>query len=244
MYGKCDKCDGYDRYDRHDRYDRYDKFAKDKVCSGRVIESTTLPVCENKPIDGGCELVTVVLSEFTVKINVESKIKLCDPAVEIKRIKKSVFITQCRVLACTNILFLQGYVRKNIEYATANCRGKSGMCGDIRHTTVYVPFECTTEVDYKHHPEFNLKDGYQEISYVDDKCLGEDMYDMDICSKQNLNEKVYCKLVGSKIYEADIVEDCDYKRSSCCYPSERVFTSFTEKEVIYIKLKLLQDQQR
>jgi hypothetical protein len=234
----------YGKYDKYDGYDRCKKFAKDKECIGRVVESTTLPVCENTPLEGGNELVTVVLSEFAVKVNVESKIKLCDPAVEIKRIKKNVFITQCRLIACTNILFLQGYVRKNIEYATARCRGKSGMCGDIRHTTVYVPFECTTEVDFNIQPEFEIKDGFTEIAYADKKCLAEDMYETDMCSKQTLNQKVYCRFIGSKIYEADIVEDCDYKKPSCCHPSERVFNSFTEKEVIYIKLKLLQDQQR
>lgn len=214
------------------------------TCNGRVLENSTFCNCENTPCDGGNEVVTVVLSEFTVKINVESKIKLCDRAIEIKRIKKNVFITQCRLIAGTNILFLKGFVRKNIEYATANCRSKNGVCGDIRHTTVNVPFECTTEVEFKNHPEFEIKDDSTEIFFADDKCLGSDIHEMDLLTKETLNQKVHCKFLGSKIFEADILEECENKKNDCCHPSERVFDSFIEKEVIYIKLKLLQEQQR
>ncbi|PFL54876.1 Uracil permease, partial [Bacillus cereus] len=69
-----------------------------------------------------------VLAERTLQIVVEADIPLCPPAVEIKRVLKDVFLTQCKLVpvAYTPInatgylevtrakLFVEGYIRKNI----------------------------------------------------------------------------------------------------------------------------------
>jgi len=77
--------------------------------------------------------------EPVIQVDVESVIQLEEPALEIKRVKKNLFITQCKLIdtgfdyECkgkrTGKLFLSGYVRKNIEYATADCinEGKGGV---------------------------------------------------------------------------------------------------------------------
>ncbi|EJT8829475.1 hypothetical protein N3867_005155, partial [Escherichia coli] len=81
--------------------------------------------------------IPVVLAEKTIQIVVESNISLDPPAIEIKRILKNVFLTQCKSvpLAFTPIpgtnyclvtrtkLFLQRYIRKNIEYTNDECNG-------------------------------------------------------------------------------------------------------------------------
>ena len=38
-------------------------------------------------------------------------------------------------------LFISGFVRKNIEYATADCIDKKVVSGRIAHTTVDVHFQ-------------------------------------------------------------------------------------------------------
>ncbi|WP_458339800.1 DUF7852 domain-containing protein, partial [Clostridium perfringens] len=64
------------------------------------------------------------MAELNITIPVEATIKLDKEATEIKRIRKNVFLTQSRVIPfsedCrpdTGILFIAGFIRKNIEYA-------------------------------------------------------------------------------------------------------------------------------
>ena len=90
--------------------------------------------------------VPAVLAELTIQFNVNSTISLPEPAIEIKNIKKRLKITQCILLQNTNMLFIKGFVRKNIDYSTRKCSTDEGICGDIRHCTMDVPFNCTTAV--------------------------------------------------------------------------------------------------
>jgi hypothetical protein len=210
-------------------------------CKGEVKESKTMCDCENYPYPyPGYAKIPVVLGEFTVQIDVESKIKLDEPAIEIKRIRKNVYLNQCRLIPGTNKLFLKGYVRKNIEYATKDGSKKDVICGDIKHTTLYVPFECVTKVCLKNYPKFYSSPLPQEVEYLDKKSTGKDMKETDLMSYEYFNEKVYCELEKAYIYEANIIEDYDRIE---CHPNEYLFTSFIEKEVVYLTLKLLQKQQ-
>ncbi|MDF2671741.1 MAG: hypothetical protein K0R09_6 [Clostridiales bacterium] len=210
-------------------------------CKGEVKESQTLCECENYPNPyPGYAKIPIVLGEFTVQIDVESKIKLDEPAIEIKRIRKNVFLTQCRLIPGTNKLFLEGYVRKNIEYATKDGSKKDVICGDIKHTTVKVPFKCVTKVCFNNYPKLFSSPVPNEVEYFDKKAMGKDMKEQDIISTEFFNEKVFCELEKAHIYEADIVEDYDKIE---CHPNEFLFSYFIEKEVIYLTIKLLQKQQ-
>lgn len=148
-----------------------------KPCYNASSKSKTLSVCPSTPVEPTVieendivSKIPVVLSEFVVQIDVEACIELEDPAYEIKRIKKDVILTQAKLLPYASFfdpetgefnggkLFLKGYIRKNIEYATAKCYGKDKydcccevgkvVAGDIKHTTAFVPFQCVTEVEY------------------------------------------------------------------------------------------------
>lgn len=216
-------------------------------CKGAIVETSTLTQSPNFPVPEIYDFkIPVVLSEFTVQIDVESKIKLAEPAIEIKRIKKNLYLTECRLVAGTCKVFFKGFVRKNIEYATKDSLGKNSICGDIKHTTVNVPFQCITPVTFTKNPKIESNPAPMISQYLEDqKCgceekCGCDMKETDMMTKEYFNEKVYCELVSAKIYEADIVEECEKIE---CHPVEHVFQKFTEKEVLLIKVKLLQNQQ-
>lgn len=214
---------------------------KDKECKGAVVESNTLNECSNTcpPIYPHYK-VPVVIAEFTVQIDSESKIKLAEPAIEIKRIKKNVFLTQCRLLGKTGKVFISGFVRKNIEYATVGSYSNSALCGDIRHTTVHVPFQCVTELKDMRTPQLQYNPSVKEIIYWDEKNMGRCMKETDMASEEFFNEKVFCELVHASIHEADIIEDSEKLHY---LPVEHVFQNFIEKEVICLTIKLLQNQQ-
>jgi hypothetical protein len=88
------------------------------------VKSLDTDHCDNTPVSiaalgsGSVAKVPVVLAQLTVQANVNSVITLPEYAFEIKRIKKNLKITQCLLIQDTNILFIKGFIRKNIEYST------------------------------------------------------------------------------------------------------------------------------
>jgi len=201
----------------------------------------------------------VVLAETNITIPVEATITLDQVAMEIKRIKKNVFLTQSRLIPfsqdshnCTGILFIAGFVRKNIEYATQTCPvGTSvNVCGDIRHCTVEVPFNFTTRVTFLKAPIFNenitpselefFTDNIRGCDVCSDPVLGRNPCDQSFFSTEFFNEKPYVELVKADITEIDIHTN---PTSNCQTPIEQKFTKLTEKMVINLTLKVLQNQQ-
>lgn len=215
--------------------------SKCKECEGKIIESNTLCDCPNTcPPRFPHYKVPVVIAEFTVQIDNESKIRLCEQAIEIKRIRKNVFLTQCRLISKTGKVFISGFVRKNIEYATMDCYNHSGICGDIKHTTVHVPFQCVTELKNMRPVNIQPNPVTEETIYFDEKNMGRNMKETELHSEEFFNERVYCELVHASIHEADIVKECEKIGHM---PVEVTFQEFIEKEVICLTIKLLQNQQ-
>jgi len=210
-------------------------------CKGKVLESVTLSECPSVSKDKFPHYkIPMILSEFTVQIDIESRIKLAEPAIEIKRIKKNVFLTECRLVGKTNKLFLKGFIRKNIEYATEKSSNADAICGDIKHTTVHIPFHCITELDCLREPEIYANPVSEETVYWNEKNMGRDMKETDLYSEEIFNEKIYCELLKARIYEADIAKE--FEKGSCD-SVEHVFRSFIEKEILYLSIKLLQNKQ-
>ncbi|MBM7865236.1 hypothetical protein GTO89_00450 [Heliobacterium gestii] len=206
------------------------------VC-GQVVSVRTLPLCPNTPGNVACGQVKVpvVLAEPTIQIEVEADLELDQYALEIKRIKKEVVLTQCELVLGSNKLFIGGYVRKNIEYATVDCEKCATKCGDIRHCTVHVPFECVTPITFANPPQFHAAKPCTNIEFEGHKFIAEESICVDV-----KNEKPFCELLSSVIYEEDII-----KHKECgCDSGEELFKKFTEKMVIILTLKVLQKQQR
>lgn len=221
------------------------------------VKGNTLENCSNTPVEmepvttGVIAKIPVVLAELTVQVNVSSFIKLPEPALEIKNISKRLKITQCRLLQNTNILFIKGFVRKNIDYSTRDCSNYDGVCGDLRHCTVDVPFECTTAVEFNGTcPDdlvFNTKSQFEYFKSDDlpsdypekEKLLSGDLSEFNQITTEYLNELPFCELINTRIVEFDEL----LNRKPIYDPSpfeEREFRRIEEKMVIYITLKILQ----
>lgn len=225
-------------------------------CEGN-IDAKTLPVCDSSDITPEGRTgpivvkVPVVIGEQRIQIDLESTITLEESAIEIKRIRKNIYVTQCKLLPKSNKLFLEGYVRKNIEYPVARCSSRNVVSGEIRHTTVNVPFRCVTQVAYVVPPIYNPNLPVLEYETLDEakKCCrpcGKEVIGKDRCEDafQNFeyfNEKVYCELIEAEFEEVDI--KVDPMPLNCRFPDELVFRDVTEKMVVYLTVKLLQNQQ-
>lgn len=96
-----------------------------------------------------CIKVPQVIGRSDCKVLVVTDIPLDPPAFEVKDIDKEVIIDQCHV--DTDCVIINGRLRKNINYKTKkDCDWIDGIervCGDVRHCTVFIPFDCFIEIE-------------------------------------------------------------------------------------------------
>jgi hypothetical protein len=210
-------------------------------CDASVIKSDTLVGAENYPWCGGDFKIPKVLAEFIIQIDSESKVKLNEPSYEIKRIEKQVFLTQCRYIPPTDKVFIEGYIRKNIEYATKSCTSRTGIGGSIKDTTVHIPFKAYTKVDFDGKLPHIIPNPPASVArYFDEKRMGKNIREADRSNIEIFNEPVYCELEWSAVFDADI----DNKGIPIDgFINEEEFQEFTDKSVVYLCIKLLQKQQ-
>ncbi|WP_374119136.1 CsxC family protein [Clostridium sp. OS1-26] len=150
----------------------------------------------------------------------------------------------------TGILFIDGFIRKNIEYITEECTRKGVSNRKVKHSTVKVPFKCTTRVKFKTQPKFTPTTPQDEVELLEtnirvcgpceESVIGRDVCEQSFKFTEFFNEKVFCELISAEIVEVDILENStnkDYKSSA-----EQTFHNITEKAVLFLTIKLLQNQ--
>ncbi|MFT9493969.1 CsxC family protein [Anaerosolibacter sp.] len=226
------------------------------VTGGTASDCYNTPVTINPMVAGAVAKIPVVLAELTVQINVNSIIDLPEYAWEIKDIKKHLKVTQCLLIQDTNMLFLKGFVRKNIQYATRSCSNKESFCGDIKHCTVDVPWSCTTPVFFNGIDplppvprtavefEYLRQQKLRGPEFADkDNLMSGDLSEFNQISTEYFNELPFCELISSRIVEFDEqlgrVRHDHHKMPF----EEKQFKSIEEKMVIFLTLKVLQNRQ-
>ncbi|MBC8062898.1 MAG: hypothetical protein H7Y18_19890 [Clostridiaceae bacterium] len=221
------------------------------------VTSEVLPLCENIPHT--CEVtvgpvivkIPVVLAECTVTITSMSSLGLEDFVLEINPIRKSVYLNQCNFIPeiedgkyNTGIIFLEGFIRKNIEYTIKDHNQKGVSCLKVKNITVNVPFKCTTRVTFKTLPMFK-SNTYQDVEKAlennEEYVTGRDIQEQGFRMIEFFNEKVFCQLISAEIVESDILENTI--DSECKKTLEQGFHRITESVVIFLTIRLLQNQQ-
>lgn len=191
--------------------------------------------------------VPAVLAETTIQIVVEANIPLNPPASEIKRVFKDVFLTQCKLVPvrfgeeiCNDAvrsvtkakLFIEGYIRKDIEYATVNCDDV------IRDRIATVPFSGFTELtsdDFFLLPilgdSSESRSRFNNPKNHDNPRLDKYFFENNVF----YNEQPYGELVSANFYELDF--------SPCPAGVGESFDTLREKIVVDLTLKVLQVRQ-
>ncbi|MGJ7922363.1 CsxC family protein [Neobacillus sp. LXY-4] len=228
--------------------------------------NSVLPISKNKPqkpksIKKAVVKVPVVLGEATVQIDMSAKIHFPEPVLEIKAVKKNLKLTQCRLLLPTNKLFIKGFVRKNIQYASPRSSYRHGVISSIRSLTVDVPFETVTEIDFINLPQFSKNPDRHEFTYFakndlpkgfSDKehLLSADLSQFDQISGEVFNELPFCELLSSHFIEYDEALDREmgkvYGKDDEWVDApfeEGTFKKIEEKMVLELTFKVLQKQQ-
>lgn len=215
------------------------------------------PGCSNIPVapapitTGAIAKIPIVLAELVLQVNVNATITLPEPVTEIKVIKKKLFLQQCLLLQNTNTLFLDGFVRKNIEYATRDlCSNAQGFCGAIRQCTVDVPFACATPITFNvAAPAPAIFNTSNEFEFLRTQPLGPEFSEKDTLESGNFtefnqvtteffNELPFCELVSSAITEFD-----EFLNRIDVGVGEILFNTIQQKMVIAFTIKVLQNRQ-
>lgn len=228
-----------------------------------MITAKVLPLCDNIPhtpevtVEPVIVKIPVVLTECTVSITVMSSLRLEDAILEIERIKENVYLEQCEFIPNseggmpgTGVLFINGFIRKNIEYTAKSHNDKGISCGKVKHVTVKVPFNCATRVAFNTLPKFkpNISNCEVEIlqtsidasNLCEENIISPDVREQNFKIIEFFNEKVFCELVSAEIIESDIIESKINKE--CKTPSDQATHNITEKIVLSLTIKLLQNQ--
>lgn len=236
------------------------------VVGGTQCECPSFTAPIGPTLTAGTLKVPVVLNTIQVDIPVDSIITLPEPALEIKNIIPKVKITQCLLLLAPplngngatfngTMLSLKGFVRKNLNYATRNCSNAQGVCGDIRHCTVDVPFSCMTPVSFITPPATILANSSAEFEYFrkqqlcgpgfaeKDHLLSGDFSEFNQVSQEFFNELPYCELVNARVL--DYTEYLNRQRPcGVNLPfEEKEFRKVEEKMVVRVTLRILQNRQ-
>ena len=201
----------------------------------------------------------VVLAEVNVTIPVEATITLDREVSEIKRIRKNVFLSESRIIPFSEdkcgengILFVEGFIKKNIEYATKtySSDGTPNTCGYIRYCTAEVPFNFTTRINFIREPIFIGNSIPCEVEFFTDKVKDCDeckdaVIGNSLCEKcsaftEIFNEKPFAELVKVDIIEIDININ---ETLNCTAQTEQIFSKVTEKLVLNLTIRILQKQQ-
>ncbi|MEW9501940.1 CsxC family protein [Jeotgalibacillus marinus] len=196
--------------------------------------------------------VPAVLAEPTLQIVVEADIALDPPALEIKRVLKDIFLTQCKLLpvafrddirtpglspreATRAKLFVEGFIRKKIEYSTADCNGV------IRDRIADVPFSGFTDLrddddDFFLLPllgESSRSSSSRFINQKNSTIPRQDQYFFE--NSVFYNEQPYCELVSANFFELDF--------SPNHVDANETFNKLREKIVVDLSLTVLQVRQ-
>jgi len=188
--------------------------------------------------------VPVVLAEPTLQIVVEADIPLNPPATEIKRVIKNVFLEQVKLVPVAfsriddtdffNVtrgkLFVSGFIRKNIEYASNTCNGA------LQDRIADVPFSGFADLtSFLTRPIIGIS-ANSSASFLNEK--NQIVPRLDKFFFQNLvkyNEQPFGELVAANFYELDF--------SPVMATPEGTFSTIREKIVLDLTVKVLQTQQ-
>ena len=207
------------------------------VASPSLIKfaSKTLDISPNIPEtpiginDGVIGKIPVILAQLLIPINISSFIDLPEDAIKVNDINKKLHLSECILMQPTNILFIKGFINKNVEYTASSFLNLKGISGKIHSYTVDIPFECSTAVSFFTRPLDPIENTKKVFEYIDD-----DLSTFNQISEEFFNEIPFCKLLSSKIVEFDeIINQKDSKMD---------FIQIQEKMSIEIRLEILQNQ--
>lgn len=208
--------------------------------------------------------IPIIIAEKNIDIPVESTFKLENPALDIKSMKKDVYLTSSTLLplyenhnmsvSLNGKLFLEGFIRNKLDFSIAKGAHDNIINLATESFIIYIPFKCTTLIQYKVPPIFPKKRNLDYIPiFISSDYVGfnknyNENYNKDE-SKENTQCMKYtncdtsainCEINQFKIHETiTIIDKTPFNKD---FPIEIKFNTIKENIIINLSLTLLQKQ--
>jgi hypothetical protein len=144
--------------------------------------------------------IPIILAEVNIDIPIESTFKLKNPALDIKAMKKDLYLTNSTILpmyenqdissACLNgKLFLEGFVRNKLDFSIAKTIIDNIINLDTESVIIYIPFKYTTSIQFKIPPVFSKEKVLDEYIHFTTTPMECEIKDCKICETFTLLDK-------------------------------------------------------
>lgn len=175
----------------------------------------------------------VLITEIAININIQNTITFTRNVINLISVKRKVILKQCKLIAETNKLFLNGVVIKSIEYNEEALHGSSNSKGRVKNITISIPFQCVTRVEYINEPQ--MGENKKEEPKVFKMVNGEQTF---VDSYREIDE-IYCELVKVNFNELNI-NGCN----DAIVEEQHIhtFKKLKQKMVMKLTVRLLQKQ--
>lgn len=234
-------------------YNNYDKLRLKKILDiFKLLQETSCTENIEEEInvnDNNKKLLLklpIIIAEKTFGIPIESKFKLKTPSLDIKNMKKDVYLTNSTLLPMyeghdtyshsKGKLFLEGFVRNKLDFSIAKSSNGNIINLDTESVIIYIPFKSTTLIKYNVPPVLSKEKILAPIPlYISPNCADIN----NECIKCNI-PPITCELKGYKIYESyTLLDKTPFNED---FPIENNFNSIKEKIIINLSITLLQEQ--
>ncbi|MCB2293902.1 hypothetical protein LGK95_10250 [Clostridium algoriphilum] len=200
----------------------------------------------------------IIIAEKDIDIPIESTFRLKNAALDIKNMKKDIYLTNSKLIplhekedisaSLNGKLFLEGFVRNKLDFSVIKGVNDSIINLDTECVIIYIPFKCTTLINYKVPPVFSKVKDYIPI-YISSNCLNVNKDFNEYLSEKNTQRSEYmncdirplnCEIEQATIYETYSL--IDKKPFSENFPLEMNFHTIKESILINLSLTLIQKQ--
>lgn len=191
-------------------------------------------------------MLPVLVSQTRIHADIESKIRLPKPALDICRCQRDVYITQCRLFNTGNAtygkIFTDGYLDERIEYVEAYNTDHPDTRGLLRFFTARIPFQCAARIEYSTPPVLKSKHGFLpvEIFSPGAGCLDPQNASEALHLRVGHHEKLLFEPMDVMLQEISRVKG--RRASGVITGREESFDEFTEQLSIAITFALMQKQ--
>ncbi|HEY8890675.1 MAG TPA: hypothetical protein VIM70_10505 [Clostridium sp.] len=219
----------------------------------------------SEKIDTNCfdnliSTIPIIIAEKNIDIPIESTFRLKNAALDIKSMKKDIYLTNSRLIPLTEKddisfaingkLFLEGFVRNKLDFSVAKGVNDNIINLDTECVIIYIPFKCTTLIKYKVPPVLSKRKVPDYIPiYISSDCLNINKDFNEYLGKKNIQSSEYincdappinCEIEKARIHETyTLVDKMAFSED---FPLEISFHTIKENILINLSLTLIQNQ--
>lgn len=218
----------------HEADDENENYCRFKLNDSKMTTKCTSEIVIDRKRQGFIAVrMPVVITEVAININIQNTIQFTRNVANLVSIKRKVILKNCKLIAETNKLFLDGIVIKSIEYSEEARSGSGNSNGRVKNLTINIPFQCVTKVPYINNPQ--MDENKKEETKVFKMVNGEKTF----VDEYSEIDEIYCELVKVKFNELNI-SDCN--DAVVTEQHMHIFRKLKQKMVMKLTVRLLQKQ--